>query len=132
MKNYQIKISEKLYNECWEELYYTNLVDHIEDYTKQNLSSDFNLEQLNFFCDNNISRKKIGKGSQIIFKLNNVTDTYITEMMLLQTENYTKIHYEEYYMCDAPYPRNIHKKHLKILKDKFQQIRNIRNEYKVS
>jgi len=130
LQNYQIKITEKLYDECWDELYYTNLVDHIESYTKQNLSLDFNLHQLDTFFKNNITFKKIGRGTQVIFQINNIAEIYIVEMILWQTETYAKMHYEEYYQVSAPYQRSVHKKHLEILKKKYEEIRTIKNEYK--
>jgi hypothetical protein len=129
LQNYQIKITEKLYNECWDELYYTNLVDHIEDYTKQNYPLDFNLQQLDSFFENNISYKKIGRSSQVIFQINNIAEIYILEMILWQTEHWAKIHYKEGDQASAPYSKSVHKNHLEILNKKYEEVRTIKNEY---
>mgnify|MGYP005992697141 CR=1 FL=1 len=120
-----LKIPYNTYIICWPELYYTNRFEDIEN--GNILPEEFTLEDLNKFFENNIEIKKVGRGEQVIYTINNKTDFYILQNIFYDLEHYAKMHYEEYYQISDPlYSRSIHKKHYELVQEKHKELLKIK------
>ncbi len=120
-----LKIPYNTYIICWPELYYTNRCEDIDN--GRISAEDFTLKDLDRFFKNNIEFKKIGRGEQVIYSINNKADFYILENIFYDLEHYTKMHYEEYHqMHDPLYSRSVHKKHYELVKEKITELKNIK------
>lgn len=127
MKNYQITLAEKIYTECWDEVYYESMLIYKDsDWTSYNT-----VNQINSFFKNNISRKKAGKGFQYRFQINNIYDLDMFEQIIMDCKYYARLHLAESLTGnDDHYAPSVHKKHLEILEEKYKEICVIRKEYK--
>tara|TARA_R100001510_G_C7614922_1_gene177384 strand:+ start:357 stop:755 length:399 start_codon:yes stop_codon:yes gene_type:complete len=120
-----LKIPYNTYIICWPELYYLNRSEDIEN---GNISKEeFTLEDLNKFFKNNIEFKKVGRGEQVIYTINNKADFYILQNIFYDLIHYTERDYKEYdFISDPLYSRSVHKKHYELAKEKYEELLKIK------
>tara|TARA_R110002012_G_scaffold53148_1_gene136654 strand:- start:1852 stop:2250 length:399 start_codon:yes stop_codon:yes gene_type:complete len=122
--NYKITMAEKLYLECWDDVYLESMIHNLDsDWTAYNTK-----DEIDCFWDN-ITTKKVGKGTQMIFAINNLADCDLMDQILMDCDSYTQTHLEESLSGnDMHYSPSVHRKHREILKEKFAELKQIKLE----